>query len=64
MTAQEETAKKEGQAVPPICPFRFMAYIISHDPIGPEVARCITDKCAWFEICINLTRLGREHHEY
>jgi len=64
MSNNKETAKKGEGALPPICPLRLIAFQHITKDATDSYARCILDRCAWWEICINLTRLGREHHEY
>jgi len=63
MTEQTTAPKEEGLPVPPICPIRFHAYIVARGNVEFEVARCITDKCAWYYICCNLSHLERIIHD-
>lgn len=63
MTATEETAKKEGAALPPICPILMHAFLTTPATMSMDSTRCMGYRCAWRYICDNLSNLERIAHD-
>jgi len=63
MTEQTTTAKKDEDNPRPICPLYYIAETIWREDFDEDNARCITDECAWYYICRNLSNLERIIHD-